>query len=570
MGLGKLSRRLFLLTLVALLPATMALFYNFYAIQSARDGEIHSAAQQTAQLTALELERIVGGAENVLIALSVAPVVRGPDSAACLSYLRAAGARLPQFSSLAVTDRRGMITCSLREESLGTSIGNRPYFKEAVEKGGFTLGGYMVGRLTKEPMLPMALPIRGDDAQISGMVVGGLSLNWLRRRMGERGFAKNRTLAIVDSTGIVIARVPEAPGYVGREVSAQFRALLAAGEPGTMTTTGRDGIERIYSYYPAAPNLAPGLFVTAGISTEEAYATIHEAGSIGLAIIVASLLLSFVLAWVTSTELIRRPVRTLTSTIAAWRAGNGAARTGMSETSGELGIVGKAIDGFLSELVAARLAAAAAEERRELLVHELDHRIKNLLATVQSVARQTLRSEGTGDETVKVFTKRLNALSEAHGLLMRDDGQSAGMRDMVESAIRPFAGDKATQFTVRGPNFQVKAKGVLSISMALHELCTNAVKYGALRTSTGKITVEWSIDNEGEADNEMLRLVWTETGGPPVTSPDKLGFGSKMIERVLGYELEAEVETSYAESGVIFTLTTPMARVRLAQTTGAA
>jgi two-component sensor histidine kinase len=555
---------LFLLTLVALLPAAMAMFYNFYAIQAARDDEIHSAAEQTAQLTALELERIVNGAENVLIALSVAPSVQAQDSAACLSYLTAAGARLPQFSSLAVTDKQGMITCSLREDIIGTSIGNRPYFQQAMRKGTFTLGGYMVGRLTKEPMLPMALPILGDDGQTSGAIVGGLSLNWLRQRMGERDFAKNRTLSIVDSTGIVIARVPEAPGYVGGEISARFKALLAAGQPGTMTTVGRDGVERIYAYYPAAPNLAPGLFVTAGISTEEAYAAIHEAGSIGLVIIIASLLLSFVLAWITSAELIRRPVRTLTSTIAAWRAGNEAARTGMSETSGELGIVGKAIDGFLSELVAARRAAAGAEERRELLVHELDHRIKNLLATVQSVARQTLKSDGTGDETVKVFTRRLNALSEAHGLLMRDNGQSAGMRDMVESAIRPFAGDKAMQFTVRGPNFQVKAKGVLSISMALHELCTNAVKYGALGTSAGKITIEWSIDCEGEAEKEALRLVWTESDGPPVTAPDKLGFGSKMIERVLGYELEADVETSYAEGGLVFTLTTSMSRVRLA------
>jgi two-component sensor histidine kinase len=313
-----------------------------------------------------------------------------------------------------------------------------------------------------------------------------------------------------------------------------------------------------------------GLLVSAGISTEEAYATIHEAGTIGLALIGASLLLSFVLAGITSAELIRRPVRKLTSTISAWRSGNEAARTSMSETSGELGIVGKAIDDFLSELVAARLAAAAAEEQRELLVHELDHRIKNLLVTVQSVARQTLKSESTGDDTVKVFVKRLNALSEAHGLLMKDDGQSARMRDMVESAIRPFAGDRATQFTVSGPDFQVKVKAVLSISMALHELCTNAVKYGALSTSAGRIAIEWSITSGGDADEEMLRLVWTESGGPPVTVPDKLGFGSKMIERVLGYELEADVSTSYAEGGLIFTLTAPLARVRLAQLQAAA
>jgi two-component sensor histidine kinase len=150
---------------------------------------------------------------------------------------------------------------------------------------------------------------------------------------------------------------------------------------------------------------------------------------------------------------------------------------------------------------------------------------------------------------------------------MKDDVQSAGMRDMVESAIRPFVGDRE-QFAVRGPNFPVKAKAVLSLSMALHELCTNAVKYGALGLPAGRISIEWSIHNEGEA--KLLRLVWAESDGPRVDAPTRLGFGSKMIERVLGYELEADVETTYAEAGLVFTLTAPLGRIRLVQTQGAA
>lgn len=562
MATGKLSRRLFLLTLVALIPAAVVLFYNLYSIQTAKDSEVHSEALRAAQLGSLEMKRIISGAENVLIALSAASVIQQQDAANCEDYLTSVGVRLPQFSGISLADVQGKIVCRKRNGGGVSSIADRSYFKDALRTGVFVVGEYSTGRISNRPVLPLALPIKNDDGEVSGVIVGALSLDWLGQRLRERDFAQNGALTIADGTGIIIARAPQPLGFVGTSLSERVLKFVHADRPGTFTATSRDGIERIVGFYPAS-GMTAGLFVSAGISTDEAYGAIRQATWIGLVATLASLFLSFVLAWLTSTELIRRPVGKLIATIEAWRGGDEAVRTGMSERSGEFGIVGKAIDDFLCELVAARQVAARAEEQRELVLRELDHRIKNLLATVQSMARQTFRETVQVEDAVAGFNRRLAALSEAHGLLMKDNWQSAGLRDVVIAATRPFNREQMTQFEITGPNIPVKAKAVLSLSMALHELCTNAVKYGALKAGEGRIGIDWTITEGTLPKDRLFRFVWTEYGGPPVIKPDRFGFGSKMIERVLSYELEGTVDTRYAEAGVVFTLVAPLQRIRV-------
>lgn len=560
MGIGKLSRRLFLLTLVALLPAAIVLFYNLYSIRQAKETEIRDEAVRAGQFGALELQRIVSGAENVLIALAASPAIQQFNGSDCTAYLRRVAARLPQFLGIAVADGQGLIVCRPKPGA-STTIGDRPYFKEVLKTRDFVVGEYTVSRISHQAILPLAMPVRDDQGKVAGVIVGALNLDWLGQRLAERKFARNSALTVTDRTGTIIARVPNVEKYLGTKVGAQYLNLVTADQPGTLRARGRDGIERIFGYYPAS-SIATGMFISAGISVDDAYGPIRRVSWISLLATLVSLLLSFVLAWLTSRELIRRPVGRLIATIRNWRGGDEAARTGMSESSGEFGVVGKAIDDFLCELVAARQAAMQAQAQRELLVHELDHRIKNLLATVQSLARQTFKDTARPEEAVAGFTRRLAAMSEAHGLLMKDNWQSAGMRDVVLAATLPFTNEAKPQFAIAGPDLELKAKAVLSLSMALHELCTNAVKYGALKGSDGRVEIDWAVDRGDRPEDGVLRFNWVEKGGPAVVAPQKFGFGSKMIERVLGYELEATVETRYAETGVICTLVAPLDRIR--------
>lgn len=132
----------------------------------------------------------------------------------------------------------------------------------------------------------------------------------------------------------------------------------------------------------------------------------------------------------------------------------------------------------MDELVAARQLRQKDEERRNVLMRELDHRVKNLLATVQAVARQSFKSTAPDKAALETFNQRLAAMGEAHALLMKDDWQSATLHDVVRTAIRPFDTAEPSRFSVEGPALIMNSRAALSLGMALHELCTNAVKYG--------------------------------------------------------------------------------------------
>lgn len=187
------------------------------------------------------------------------------------------------------------------------------------------------------------------------------------------------------------------------------------------------------------------------------------------------------------------------------------------------------------------------EDHRRLLVNELNHRVKNTLATVQSIAALTLRGEG-GAEAVRYFEGRLMALSRAHNVLTEESWVSADLHDIVEQAFAPIAGGAEDRFRADGPLVRLKPQAALSLAMALHELCTNAAKYGAFKSAAGQVRVAWSVS--GTAGDSVLHLDWNELGGPPVEPPARTGFGTRMIERVLVRDLGAKVKLDYLSTGV--------------------
>jgi PAS domain S-box-containing protein len=171
-----------------------------------------------------------------------------------------------------------------------------------------------------------------------------------------------------------------------------------------------------------------------------------------------------------------------------------------------------------------------AEQRQHLLVGEVKHRIKNLLATVQAIARQTLK--GTSVEEREAFIARLMALANAQDLLTLERWNRAAVHEVVDRALRPFEAKHSARFLTKGPrDVWVDAQRASLLTMALHELATNAVKYGALSNGYGVVTLTWEVT--GEEDAQSVRLTWRELGGPLVVPPERKGFGSFLIERAL-------------------------------------
>jgi two-component sensor histidine kinase len=197
-----------------------------------------------------------------------------------------------------------------------------------------------------------------------------------------------------------------------------------------------------------------------------------------------------------------------------------------------------------------------AEEHLRLMVDELNHRVKNTLATVQSLTRQTLRGEQVPTEVGESLDSRLLALSSAHDILTNEQWSGADLMPILKQACAPFGGPP--RIDLSGPSVRLSPRVAIALALAFHELCTNAAKYGALSAAGGRVTVDWSFRDQSEAPE--LMIVWRERGGPPVKPPTRRGFGSRMIERSLAPELGGRVVIEYPAEGVTCTL-----RVRLSQ-----
>lgn len=196
------------------------------------------------------------------------------------------------------------------------------------------------------------------------------------------------------------------------------------------------------------------------------------------------------------------------------------------------------------------------QQNRELLINELNHRVKNTLATVQSLAMQSLRHATTPAEGRDSFEARLVALSKAHNVLTQEHWEGASLNKVVADAIAAYSCDvKKSRFQVAGPIVRLQPRTVLALSMALHELATNAVKYGALSNKTGGVEINWRLT---PGDQQRFQLRWAESGGPPVETPRRRGFGSRLIEQGLAQDLAGAARLTFAPEGLVCTIDAPL------------
>lgn len=195
-----------------------------------------------------------------------------------------------------------------------------------------------------------------------------------------------------------------------------------------------------------------------------------------------------------------------------------------------------------------------AEDRLRLMVHELNHRVKNSLATVQAIASQTLHGEEVPERVRNALTERLIALSRAHDVLTEKGWAGASLREIAEQAAAPhLSSDHPDRFVISGPPVDLPPRSAIAVALALHELATNAAKYGALSAPGGRVTIDWTAA-PGEDRELQLTMTWRESGGPAVAEPVARGFGTRLIQRGLPAELRGQVRIDYAPQGVICTI----------------
>ena len=538
-----LSHRLLLLTAVALLPALVILGFNEFTLRKAREAEVHDYALRLSDLAALEMERIITGAAAMMVAVANAPVVQN-GGVGCKAYLTRLGVLLPQVTLINITDPDGNSICASSDVANDLAPAVSETVRTALRTEFFRVGEY--AETSRGPGLLLGTQRTDAGGTVNGYVLATIGLDYLGQLIKERPFAQGSALTIADRTGTIIAREPFPGNFVGTQIPDSFMPRVTGSQSGTMQVVSQDGTERILGYQPASRPL--GLYVSAGSGVADAMAAINDATLRGVILALGGGLIALLLALSFGRQFIRRPVLRLLLTIRAWRSGDLAARTGMVGKA-EFYQVGEAIDALLDELTQRQLAQQEAEQHRDLLARELDHRIKNLLATVQAVARQSFRNSSRVEDSLQAFYGRLAVMADAHKLLTARHSESASIGAVAHTAIAPFSGREQPRFTLSGPEVELHAKAALSLAMALHELCTNASKYGALSNESGQVSLGWAV-----TESHKVILTWRESGGPPVVPPSDKGFGSRMIERALAADLGATVTFDYAPAGLTCTI----------------
>ncbi|CAM3085420.1 sensor histidine kinase [Methylobacterium mesophilicum] len=404
-------------------------------------------------------------------------------------------------------------------------------------------------------LLDLAAPVRDAGGRFVGVLAAHLDWVWARdmARTLEGSLRSHRggaEILILARDGTVLLgppslqgnRLPETVLSGGRSLDPQGTSRVGPwpdAAAGYLSASARTHGERDY------PGL--GWQVVVRQSADRALASVAALRWNILAAGSAVALAAAVLAWLLA-GLIARPLRDL------------AAAAGALGRDGPLPPLPRAIvrEGAM---IADALTGAADElarraEAQRLLIDELNHRVKNTLATVQSMAAQSLKDLGDGAAAGReAFEARLLSLSRAHDVLTRESWLSADLRGIAVQALRPFQGTEAGRIALDGPDLRLPPEMALALTMILHEVCTNAVKYGALSVPSGRASLGWTLE-AGAGGGRTLRIAWRERGGPPVAAPSRRGFGTRLLERGLAGRDSAAL--AYEPGGLVYTAAAPL------------
>jgi two-component sensor histidine kinase len=437
-----------------------------------------------------EMQRMTGS-------LQVLALTNSLRSGDFQSFRRIANGFLEQYGKdgvILVADRYGnQLFSSVAEEAEGLPPRNN---REIVDKVFTTkrpqYSNLFVGAVKKQMIVTVEVPVIRDGEvlyDISFSPPIGMFQNIVEKQRPSEDW----TISIFDGDGVNFARVPNPQDTIGKHASPLLYAELFSKHEATLPTVSIEGVPLITSFTRSS---LTGWTVAAGIAQASLVGPLWR--NLAIISVIGSLLL----------------------------------------------LVGL---GF-----AVRMATTIArgETLHDLLIEELNHRVKNTLAILQAIAVQTFRS-ATRAEREK-FEGRLGALAEAHNLLSKVKWQGSELHDVIDRVLQPYLLNNPERIRIFGPKIPLSPRLAVVLSMIVHEIATNAAKYGALSNDNGHVALDWEVI-EDDAKHK-LRMIWTETGGPPVTAPVQRGFGSRLIERSARDQLGGEATVDFLPRGVVYTI----------------
>src|SRR6478735_6019937 len=349
-----------------------------------------------------------------------------------------------------------------------------------------------VGAVKKRLIVTVEVPVFRDGEMIYDISFSP-PIEIFQAMIEQQQPSKDWTISIFDGEGTNFARVPNPQDTVGKRASPSLYAQMFQNPESTVPTISLEGVPLITSL---ARSSLTGWTVAAGVAESSLVAPLWR--NLAITSVMGAVLL----------------------------------------------MVGL---GF-----AVRMATqiARGEMLHNLLIEELNHRVKNTLAVLQSIATQTFRSASRAER--EKFEGRLGALAEAHNLLSQEKWQGAELREVIARVLQPYLLSNPERVRMFGPRVPLSPRLAVVLSMIVHEIATNAAKYGALSNESGTVTLDWEVF--AEHAKQKLRLIWTEAGGPPVVEPVHRGFGSRLIERSARDQLGGEATVDFLPRGVVYTV----------------
>lgn len=401
--------------------------------------------------------------------------------------------------------------------------------RRAIETGKPQVSGLQRAVVDGQPVVTIAVPVRIDGMVRYALNIG-LSPKYLSSIMNE--FVTSGMVgSIIDGNGLLLARQPPMEGedLVGQPTIAQVMTHLGKPAAWWIEAVSRSGVPTYTSFLRSAQsgwsiNLAiPRDVIDGPLRRTAEWIAALSLFTLGLGLALARSLSRRFLAEFSDFE----------TYVAGLRSGAAEPQLG---TISEVNRMKTVLHQVGSEL-------AGALEQQKGLLDEINHRVKNTLGTVQSIARLSRASSHDLGEYAAAFETRLLALSQAYNLLTENNWVGAGLNDIARRTLAPYAGPERIE--ISGPDLLLPPKLALAISAALQELSTNAAKYGAFSVPTGKVQIGWTAN-----DNGLVHLHWTETDGPPVRKPTRRGFGTKMITGMFAGEADWSVQLDFDPAGL--------------------
>jgi two-component sensor histidine kinase len=477
-------------TLPLIVFATVIVFNNYEQDRKAASQRVLETVRSIRLVLDAEVQRMTGG----LQVLALTNVLRSGDFE---SFRRMASGFLDQYGKdgvVLVADREGrQLFSSVTSDTASLPLRNN---REIVEKVFATrrpqYSNLFIGAAKKRLIVTVEVPVIRD-----GDVLYDISfsppIGIFQAIIDKQRPSEDWTISIFDGNGINFARAPNPQETIGKRASPSLYAEMFRKPEATLQTISLEGVPLITTF---ARSSLTGWTVAAGIAERSLVGPLWR--NLAITSVIGGVLLLTGLAF------------------------------------------------------AVRMATTIArgEMLHDLLIDELNHRVKNTLAILQTIAVQTFRSASKAER--EKFEGRLGALAEAHNLLSKERWQGSELQDVIGRVLQPYLLNNPGRVRMFGPNVPLSPRLAVVLSMIVHEIATNAAKYGALSNDTGTVALDWEVITENA--KPKLRLIWTEAGGPRVVAPVQRGFGSRLIERSARDQLGGEATVDFRPRGVVYTV----------------